>query len=171
MTAAHDLACLLALLQRQDVRPRHGRWLTARPLADWGECCAWPPAAPEARGELQTGRRRFLHYLAEAAGLVGLVGPYLTPTPAAWLWLGAAPAERLSALWQAFLAPDAALWRTYRLPGHDVIPGIGRLLAALAQALAELDPADPALFAGLLARRRPELHDLAPATLLDADEE
>jgi hypothetical protein len=57
LVAAHDLACLLALLQREDVRPLHGRWLPPRILAAWGELCAWPPASPDVRSELQTGRR------------------------------------------------------------------------------------------------------------------
>ncbi|GAB4546601.1 MAG: hypothetical protein Kow0063_41080 [Anaerolineae bacterium] len=43
LVAAHDLACLLALLQREKVRPLHGRWLPPRLLAVWGARCALPP--------------------------------------------------------------------------------------------------------------------------------
>jgi hypothetical protein len=190
LLAAHDLACLLGLLQRDDVRPLYGRWLPPRLLAAWGEMCAWPPASPNARGELQTGRPRFLHYLAEAAGLVGLAphlplsrqvesaglaGPYLTqralckPTPAAWLWLNAPPAERPDRLWQILVTCDDDLWRAYRLSGHDPLPHPGRLLAAVAQALAELDPAHPAAFAEALLARQPNLRDLLPANLLEPE--
>jgi hypothetical protein len=166
--AARDLACLLALLQAGDVQPLHGRWLPPNFLAAWGERCAMPPATPNARSEMQTGRR-FLHYLAEAAGLVGLYGPYLTPTPAAWAWLNAAPADRLNALWQTFLASDSALWRIYRLPGHDLTPHPDKLIAAVIQALPGHDPADPVAFAAALLARQPALRDLLPANQLDAD--
>jgi hypothetical protein len=171
LLAAHDLACLLGLLQRDDLRPRHGRWLPPRPLRAWGERCARPPARPAAAGELQTGRRRFLHYLAEAAGLLGLAGPYLKPTPAAWLWLADSPAGRLDRLWQALAAPDGELWLAYRLPGHALLPApaLARLAAAVAEALRELDPADPLVFADGLLRRRPALRDLLPANLLEPE--
>lgn len=64
----HDLAYLFGLLQRDDVVPRHGRWLPPNLLLAWGRGCLGPVVHPQARGELQTGRRRFLHYLAENAG-------------------------------------------------------------------------------------------------------
>jgi hypothetical protein len=70
--ACHDLACLLALLQRDDISPRHGRWLPSRFLTAWGDRCAIVPTSPGARSERHTGRRRFLHYLAENAGWLGV---------------------------------------------------------------------------------------------------
>ncbi len=66
----HDLTCLLALLQRDQVSLLHGRWLPPHFLQLWGQHCAGPPDHPNARSELQTNRRRFLHYLAESAGFV-----------------------------------------------------------------------------------------------------
>jgi hypothetical protein len=66
----HDLTYLLALLQRDDISPLHGRWLPPRVLAEWGQGCAAPPWQANARSELQTGRRRFIHYLAENAEFV-----------------------------------------------------------------------------------------------------
>jgi hypothetical protein len=177
LVAAHDLACLLALLQREDVRPLHGRWLPPRLLATWGEMCAWPPASPHVRSELHTGRRRFLHYLAEVAGLLGGAGPYLTPTPAAWLWLESPPAGRLNALWHACVlpgdrhpAPESQrdrIWRDYRLPGHDLLPAPTRLATTVAYAMRDLDPAHPAAFAEALLARQPELRDLLPANLFE----
>jgi len=171
MVATHDLACLLALLQVNAVRPLHARWLPPRLLAEWGRRCARPPASPQARGELRTGRRRFLHYLAEAAGLLGLAGPFLTPTPAAWAWLDSSPDERLNALWRACVTPDPAVWRAYRLPGHNLTPHPDKLIAAVVQALPTLDPSDPLAFAAALLARQPALRDLLPANFFYADAE
>jgi hypothetical protein len=78
----HDLAWLLALLQRDDVALLHGRWLPPRFLAAWGQACAVAPLTPPARSELQTGRRRFLHYLAENAGWVNGPSPVSGPRQA-----------------------------------------------------------------------------------------
>jgi len=76
---------LLAYLQGTDVHPIAHRWLPLRHLRAVNRGLAHPdPAVVDARSELQTGRLRFIHYLAEAAGLVGLVGSCLKPTPAAW---------------------------------------------------------------------------------------
>lgn len=60
----HDLALLLGLLHQDDVHSLHGRWLPPRTLAAWGRGCLVSPAFPHVRSELQTGRRRFLHYEA-----------------------------------------------------------------------------------------------------------
>lgn len=132
----HDLAVLLALLQRDEITPLHGRWLPPKFLAAWGRSCVLPAASPRARSELQTGRRRFLHYLAESAGLLAPCGPFLAPTPAAWLWLEAARPERLDALWQAWLVPDLDRWRAFRLPGWDWLNFPGRLVEAINAGLA-----------------------------------
>lgn len=63
-----DMAVLLALLHREEPVPLHNRWLPFRLLVAWGRLCSLPPATAQARSELQTGRRRFLHYLAVRAG-------------------------------------------------------------------------------------------------------
>ncbi|MCK6629267.1 MAG: helicase C-terminal domain-containing protein [Anaerolineae bacterium] len=183
----HDLTCLLALFQTADVRPWHGRWLPPGLLQEWGQCCAVPPASPAARSELQTGRRRFIHYLAESAGWIGGQGsgaggqkpaadirppapdppPLLTPTPVAWLWLQAGREARLRQLWQTWSAPQPELWRAYRLPGHEWLANPVRLLDPLHQALIELDLTDPIHFARTLLMRTPALLELVPANLLD----
>ncbi len=74
----HDLTCLLALLQRDQISLLHGRWLPPHFLQLWGHHCAGPLHHPNARSELQTGRRRFLHYLAESAGFVTGPGSLVT---------------------------------------------------------------------------------------------
>lgn len=188
----HDLTCLLALLQREDIAPLHRRWLPSYFLADWSQNCAVPPASPNARSELQTNRRRFLHYLAENAGWLGDQGSevrgeksanhddqqsavgsrqsFLKPAPAAWLWLQANWDKRLHRLWQTWVTPHPELWRAYRLPGHDWLADPARLLAPLHQALTELDPADPARFGQMLLARSPALLDLVPANLVNPAE-
>ncbi len=192
----HDLAYLFGLLQRDDVAPRHGRWLPPNLLLAWGRGCLGPIVHPQARGELQTGRRRFLHYLAENAGWLNVQlamnnthralreqtgkksdhaprsTPHaprspLTPTPAAWLWLDASPQERRQALWQSWLSPDPARWRAFRLPGSTWLSRPEALLVVIHNYLPRLDPADPAQFARLLLARQPELLDLLPANLLE----
>lgn len=119
LAARHDVAQLLALLAEQDLRLLHDRWLSPVPLRIWGSRCVISPQHPEARSELQTKRRCFLHYVAESAGIVALSGPYLKPTPAAWQWLDAAPVEQLRTLWMTIAAPPRAIWRRYRLPGYE----------------------------------------------------
>jgi hypothetical protein len=184
--ACHDLTTLLALLQRDDISPLHGRWLPPRFLAEWGDGCIVAPASPRARSERHTGRRRLLHYLAESAGWVNgpsaVPGPrslpadrgrltgdrgWLAATPAAWLWLNSSRAERLQALWQVWNRPDPERWAAFGLPGADWLREPGLLLEAVHPALLELDPAEPDRFAERLLRRRPQLQDLAPANLLD----
>ncbi len=116
----HDLTCLLALLQRTEVSLLHRCWLPPSFLTLWGQHCAVPPYNLTPRSELQTNRRRFIHYLAENAGLVNSnclltndahpkTKPQLAitnnqailiPTPAAWLWLKAERDQRLQTLWQ-----------------------------------------------------------------------
>jgi len=183
----HDLTCLLALLQRDDVLPLHQRWLPPAFLKRWGQLCLAPPLFPHARSELQTERRRFLHYLAESAGFVSspwsLVisqtqdksqrtndkgqGTVLKPTPAAWLWLQSPYAQRLQSLWQTWTKPDPEQWRLFRLPGHDWLTDPAPLLARLHPALLELEPADPARFAEILLKRQPDLRELVPISFLE----
>jgi len=203
----HDLTCLLALLQTADVRPWHGRWLPPGLLQEWGQCCAVPLASPAARSELQTGRRRFIHYLAESAGLISSqssvvsrqkytrqaanlhlpISNLLLPTPAAWLWLQAGREARLRQLWQTWNAPQAELWRAYRLPGHEWLADPARLIAAINEELEEwrsgevekwrsggmeewesnLPTFQPFNLAHILLRRQPHLLELVPANLLD----
>jgi len=168
--AALDISLLLALLEVDDVRPLHGRWLTPRLLADWGQRCSVPPLHPTARGERQTGRRRLLHYLAEDAGFVAIAGRCLKPTPAAWNWLQAEPSSRLHALWEIFASPTDDLWRAYRLPGHDILHHPRVLVESALRALPHTVPSNPAAFAYALLGCDPEPHNDLHARLPDAEE-
>lgn len=80
-----DIAHLLAYLQGHRVRALHGRWLAPSHVRALNWRFAHPdPRVAEARSELQTGYLRFVHYLAECAGLVAPALDDLMPTPAAW---------------------------------------------------------------------------------------
>ena len=174
---AHDLASLLALVVREPIRLIHQRWLPPRSLARWGMLQAQPPATPQPGSELQTQRRRFIHYLAEAAALIDLGRAGLTLTPAAWLWLGTTPEARLQTLWQAWVAPDPERWRRFRLPGYTWLTHPGPFLAGLHQGLAALLPrqlddrllGDRLLgdFIQALLAQSPQLTDFVPALVED----
>ncbi|MCB0214815.1 MAG: hypothetical protein KDJ52_36080, partial [Anaerolineae bacterium] len=185
----YDLAALLALLHRHPLRLRHGRWLPPWFLKMWGHHSALPPTRPTALGELQTARRRFLHYLAATAGLVNaelrmeneeskpalspisnLQSPVSILTPAAWLWLHAPPDERTQRLWAAWLQAEADLWHRFRLPGTPWLAAPDQLLAALHPALLDQPLFEPDRFAADLLARRPQLIDLTPPALIEPDE-
>jgi len=118
-----DVTHLFAFLQGHDVRPFAGRWLVPRHLRILGAALSCPdPSAATARSELQTGYLRFLHYLAEAAGLVAPATGLLKPTPVAWSWLEASEARRRQTLWDGWQADlrrsrrEPSLWPRFRMP-------------------------------------------------------
>lgn len=128
MNLVYDLALLLGLCHRQPVTPITGKWLPPRLLANWDRRCSVAPQHPAARSELQTGRRRFIHFLAESAAFLD---PALTPTPAAGLWLKAQPEARIEALRRVWLTAPDEIWLKFRLPGYDRMPAPHRLIAPL----------------------------------------
>jgi hypothetical protein len=116
----YDVAAFLIYLNCHDLRPRHGRWLTPRHVLALNRRLTRPEDLGEVRGERGTGRLCFIHYLAEAAGLVALAGGFLKPAPGALPWLKLGPADRRQALWLAWTGSNSendALWIAYRLPG------------------------------------------------------
>lgn len=121
MLAAHDVGWLLVLLETTQTRLLHQRWLPPTFLHTWGERCAVGPAHPEAGSELQAERRRFLHFVAEAAGLAAPTGVLLKPTPAAWVWLTSNPLARFGTLWEGLTGASDERWSVYRLPGHKLL--------------------------------------------------
>jgi hypothetical protein len=121
-TLCGDIAALLGVLLFMDVRPLHGRWLPLGALRTANRRLSAPESLAGKRSESQTGRLRFLHYLAEAAGLVAVQAGVLKPTMAAWDWLRLAPPDRWQSLWEAVKADLQArgrLWDRYRLPPVD----------------------------------------------------
>jgi len=131
-----DLALFLSYLQRADVRPLHGRWLSLRHLRALGPCLSPPYPCQDVRSELQAGRIAFIHYLAESLGLVLSVSNHLKPSPAALSWLGRPRSTQFQALRKAWLSPtddNCQLWKRYRLPGCTLRdpPGFARRLTCL----------------------------------------
>ena len=152
-----DIGHVLAFLQGHEVRPFAGRWITPRHLRTLNRALTHAdPSAATARSELQTGYLRFLHYLAEAAGLVGPVASLLKPTTAAWSWLDASEANRWQALWDGWQgdlqhAPrERSLWQRFRLPGER--PFVRTALDTLAR-LPDGDWWEPREIANRLRRR------------------
>ena len=152
-----DLAHLFALLQGHDVHPFAGRWLAPRHLRVLNTALSYPdPTVATARSELQTGYLRFLHYLAEAAGLVAPVAGLLKPTTAAWQWLDAPEHDRWRTLWDGWQAGlrcpsrEPALWERFRLPAER--PFVSTLFDTLSTLLADGWMA-PATLVGHLRRR------------------
>lgn len=132
-----DVVLFLSLLHRQDVQPLHERWLPPRLLHDLNQRVSQPEDLSRVRSELQTGRLRFLHFLAECASLLDLVTGRLAPSPQAWSWLEVSNSQRHTWLWEAWQARTDALrelWQRYRLPGaeySDPLLLLTRLLAHL----------------------------------------
>ncbi len=117
-----DLAVLLGVLLYHDVRPLHGRWLPPSVLRTVNERLRIRENLDGVRSELRTGRLHFLHYLAEAAGLVAVQAGVLKPTVQAWRWLDLPPDERWQRLGHAVTTDLKArnrLWDRYRLPLVD----------------------------------------------------
>jgi len=83
----HDVAALIGTLSGLRVKPRWHRWLPPYALKAINARLSIPERVEHVRSELHTGRLRFVHYLAEAAGLIDLRNGAILPTPAAWRWL------------------------------------------------------------------------------------
>lgn len=118
-TLCIDLAALLGALLYEDVRPLHGRWLPPSALRAINGRLRIQANLDGVRSERRTGRLRFLHYVVEAAGLVGVQAGVLKPTIQAWQWLKLPPGERWQAVWEAVDADLRArnrLWDRYHLP-------------------------------------------------------
>lgn len=164
-----DLCLFLALLAREDIRPLHDRWLAMRYLYDLNRRLTAPEELANVRSERAIPRLAFIHYLAEAAGLVGLISGYLKPTPAAAHWLTQPCASRALTLWQTWLDPAAAnlaRWQRYRLPAHAT----PRPLAVTSALIAELrrqPSAAPFPLQPVLDRAAGAIVDLIPWWLLD----
>ena len=117
-----DVAALLGVLGGRDVAPVHGRWLPLSAMRAVNAVLQVPEpglASGDVRSEKAAGRLRWLHYLAEAAGLLRVQAGVLQPTRAAWDWLSAPPDVQWAALMQAVagdLGAKTRLWDAFGLP-------------------------------------------------------
>lgn len=166
-----DVALLLGLIHRRDIRPLHGRWLALRDVEALNERLSRPEDLTEIRSELQTGRLRFLHFLTEASELVDVAAGHLAVTAAGWAWLEHDAADQYRHLWQAW--QHGRLWARYRLPGaqlDDPVALLNRLLSHLAQLpprrAYRLDE-----LATTILRADPQLWDVTPWWKQEAGEE
>lgn len=115
-----DLAILLGTLTHANARAAHGRWFTLDVMRLLNERLTKPENLHDVRSELQTGRMRWLHYLAQVAGLLTGQADVLLPTAAAWRWLSA-PAD---VQWDCLMAAverdleqhQERLWEQFRFP-------------------------------------------------------
>jgi hypothetical protein len=114
-----DVAALLGTLLHQPVRRLHGRWLPVYALRAINQRVRQPEALDDVRSELQSQRTRWLHYVAQMAGLAGLHDGVLLPTVEAWDWLALpyqAAHHDLTAAIRADLQSRQPLWAQFRLP-------------------------------------------------------
>lgn len=111
------MAIFLATLAAAPVRPLHGRWLPPSTLDALAQRTglSYGLRFTPTRSERRQPYLAFIHFLAEAAGF--LAGTQrLEPTPLAWRWLAAGPAERWQTLWQAWRQAPSELALAYRFP-------------------------------------------------------
>lgn len=116
----YDVTAFLGALTYYRAQVQHGRWLSPRLLHAIHERFSVPDdSLDQARSERQTRRLRFIHYLAEVSGLVGVVNGALKPTLQAESWLQQAPDQQLSVLMDSIqrdLGNRTRLWDTFGLP-------------------------------------------------------
>lgn len=119
-----DMALLLGVLLRQNIKPQWGRWLPPYAFKVVNQTLQAKDASTNtARSELQTGRIRLLHYMAEVSGLISVQGGWLKPTPSAWEWLDSTPEAQWQYLNESIsrdLSNRESLWQRYRLPAVTV---------------------------------------------------
>lgn len=126
---AWHVALLLATLEEAAIRPLHGRWLPPRTLAALASRSGLDQAASFQlnRSERRLPYLAFLHYLAQAAGLVA-GQRRLGLTALAWQWLAAAPPNRWQSLWQAWLSAPSDLGRRFEFPWAGLMPQAANLV-------------------------------------------
>ncbi len=159
----NDVATLLGILLYDDVKALWGRWLPPRILKGLDSVFRIAGEEPNVRSELRTGRIRFVHYLAEAAGLISIQMGYLKPTSAAWIWLDATSDEQWLTLWKSIerdLSNHSPLWERYRLPYVTV-----SLWQALEQQLSGLSPDEGYDLISLIGALRPCLPGVSLASV------
>lgn len=161
-----DLAVLLGMLLAQDIRLMWGRWLPPYALKAIDARLYGPGEVGVS--ELQSGRIRWLHYLADVAGLVEDINGVLKPTVHAWQWLRQTPAEQWQIIrdaWQIDLNSRRPRWLDYRFPSVD-----SRVWEALLDRLSKLQPGVTYSIESLVASIQPHVpaHELSSIpSLLD----
>lgn len=120
-----DVAVFLGTLLYQPVRLIHGRWLPPYTIQAINRSLSAPETLINVRSEFQCAEVRFLHYIAQAAGLIQHNDGCIQPAVEAWHWLSLPYAEAHNHLVKAItsdLQRHEPLWTLFRLPpvGVDV---------------------------------------------------
>lgn len=118
-----DLSLLLATLEEEPIQPLYGRWLPPRILATLASRMGLDQEAnfQPSRSERKLPYLAFVHYLAQAAGLLS-GATRLGLTSSGWKWLAADPATRWQTLWQSWLATPADLAKPFHFPWAALTP-------------------------------------------------
>jgi hypothetical protein len=118
-----DVAALLGLVAGKPVKLVYQRFLPPRTFRLLNSRLTQPePDILAKRSERQLGYLRFVHYLAECAGLVEANGGVLHLSVTAWEWLALPPEKQWLRLMDAVrgdIRKRALLWEQYRLPLVD----------------------------------------------------
>lgn len=112
-----DLAVFLGSLSAQPIQPQWHRWLPPTAFRRINERLSIKEELATVRSELQTGRFRWLHYLAQVSGLMSIQGGFFAITPRAWEWLHASRQDRWEFLMRAVdadLQVRDRLWDQFR---------------------------------------------------------
>lgn len=139
LSLLRDTAALLGVMLRVGAAPVHGRWLSLAVLREVNEWLQIKEDLTAVRSELQTGRLRWLHYLALVGGLLSVQGGVLKPTVKAWDWLSWTPQDQwnhLLRLVRCDLEAAERLWDVFRFPQITV-----HTWDVLCQKVEELSPA------------------------------
>jgi hypothetical protein len=120
---AWHVALLLTTLNHTPVRPIHERWLPPRILHALAQRTGFDRQQEytPTRSERNLPYLAFLHYLTEAAGLVG-GRQQLAITPRGWQWLAADTPTRWQTLWQTWLSSPTDIAIPYHFPWADLSP-------------------------------------------------
>lgn len=124
-----DIALLLATLEENPIRPLHGRWFPPSILATLASRMGLDQAADfqPSRSERKLPYLAFVHYLAQAAGLLS-GATRLGLTSSGWEWLATDPATRWQILWQGWQDTPADLAKPFRFPWAALTPQARKLI-------------------------------------------
>lgn len=114
-----DLTEWLAVASSRPIRLKKGRWLPVDVLRRINAGCMMRDDMTDIRGETRTIRLRWLHYLADVAGLICHTPIGIQLTVRGWEWLNLTDTLRweqlLHGMWDDWRC-DAPLWHRYHLP-------------------------------------------------------
>ncbi|MCB0116135.1 MAG: WYL domain-containing protein, partial [Caldilineaceae bacterium] len=123
------LAIYLSTAAATPLTLQHGRWPSPSTVRALFERMGLDqaPTFQSSRSEKRMPYLAFLHFLAEAAGLVTHART-MQVTPQAWTWLQSTPSQRRRILWHSFEGADIKIATPYDFPWLRPTPQGGLLL-------------------------------------------